>query len=122
MTDKDYELAHDHDCDCSDEGCDCGHDHDHDHGHHHHHHMITLTLDDDTELECAVLGIFDVEDKEYIALLPEEGDDVFIYLYNELEDGSIDLQNIDTEEEFEKVAQVFNSLIEEEEEEEEVEE
>ena len=31
---------------------------------------ITLTLDDDTEVECAILTIFPVDAKEYIALLP----------------------------------------------------
>ena len=31
---------------------------------------IKLTLEDDTELECAVLTTFDVNDQEYIALLP----------------------------------------------------
>ncbi len=108
MTDKDMEM--DQGC-CGDGSCDCGHDHDHEHGHHHNH-MITLTLDDDTELECVVLGIFDVDDKEYIALLPEEGDDVFIYQYNELEDGEIDLQNIESQDEFDNVAEVFNTLIE----------
>ena len=67
--------------------CGCGHDHDHD--------VeelgletVTLTLDDDTELECAVIGIFDVEGiegKEYIALLPEDDETVLIYEYKELE-------------------------------------
>ena len=31
------------------------------------HHTITLTMDDDTEVECAILTIFPVENKEYIA-------------------------------------------------------
>ena len=31
---------------------------------------VTLTLDDDSELECAVVAIFPVQDKDYIALLP----------------------------------------------------
>ena len=43
----------------------CNHDHDHEGID-----IIYLTLEDDSELECEVLGIFSVEDKEYIALLP----------------------------------------------------
>ena len=31
---------------------------------------VILTLDDDTELECSILCIYPVGDKEYIALLP----------------------------------------------------
>ena len=44
--------------------CCCGHDHEEDMEME----VITLTLDDDSELECAVLGIFDVDEKNYIAL------------------------------------------------------
>lgn len=31
---------------------------------------VTLTLDDDSTVECAIVGIFDAAEKEYIALLP----------------------------------------------------
>ena len=40
---------------------------------------VTLTLDDGTDLECVVLTIFEAADKEYITLLPLDG--------NEAEDG-----------------------------------
>lgn len=123
MSDKELEFEdHDHGCDCGDAGCDCGDSddacgcgHDHDHGHHHHE-TITLTLDDDTSLECIVLGVFDVDDQEYIALLPENSDDVFIYIYKEDENGDIDLENIESEEEFDRISQVFLSLTQEDEE------
>ena len=61
-------------------GCGCGHDHDHD-MEEQELETMTLTLEDDTELQCAILGIFDVEGiegKEYIALLPEEDETVLI--------------------------------------------
>lgn len=106
-------------CGCEDENCcggeththgdDCGCGHDHDH---HHHDVITLTLDDDEEVECAVLGIFDVEDQEYIALLPHDSDDVFLYIYNESETGDVSLENIDSQEDFDKVSAVFLEIIE----------
>ena len=45
---------------------------------------VTLTLDDDTELECAVITIFEADGHDYIALLPLEGEDFedgSVYLY-----------------------------------------
>ena len=102
-------------------GCGCGHDHDHD--------MeelneeldtITLTLDDDTELQCSILGVFDVEgieDNEYIALLPEDDETVLIYQYKELENDEIELLTIEDDDEFDKVSAAFDSLFDEEEEE-----
>ena len=36
---------------------------------------ITLQFDDSEDIECEILGIFDFEEKEYIALLPQDGSD-----------------------------------------------
>ncbi len=93
-------------------GCGCGHDHDHEEME-----METmfLTLDDDTEVECGVLGVFDVEGiegKEYIALLPLEDETVLLYEYKE-EDGEIVLDMIEDDAEFEKVSDTFYDLFEE---------
>ena len=96
------------------------HEHDHDHDHVHEEmemDTLTLTLDDDTELECGILGVFGVEelgDKEYIALLPLEDETVLLYEYSEYEEG-IELTNIESDEEFEKVSNAFYELFEEEE-------
>lgn len=93
-----------------DKNCNCDHDHDELND------TITLTLDDDTVLECDVIGVFEVEDKEYIALLPksEEEEDVFLYGYKELSDGEIELINIDDDDEFEKVSETFSAIMDEE--------
>lgn len=77
---------------------------------------VTLTLDNDEELECAVISIFDANDKRYIALLPLEGKDaedgeVYLYRYNETEDGQPDLENIETDEEFEIVSDAFDEML-----------
>ena len=89
------------------------HDHDHDHDHEEME-IITLTLEDDTELECAVMGIFEVEDKEYIALLPlgdeEEEEDVLLYGYKEISEEEFELALIEEEEEFELVSEAFYAL------------
>ncbi len=74
---------------------------------------VYLTLDDDSEIECNILGIFEVEDKEYIALLPYDDDQVFLYEYVEDEDG-IDLINIEDDEEFDVVSEAFYTLFVEE--------
>lgn len=95
-------------------GCGCGHDHDNDEE------METmfLTLDDDTEVECGILGVFDVEGKEYIALLPLEDETVLLYEYKEIGE-EIELNVIESDEDFEKVSAAFYDLYEDEDEEEE---
>ncbi len=42
--------------------------------------FITLEFDDGKVIECEIMGIYEYNGKEYIALLPDDGtDDVFIY-------------------------------------------
>lgn len=90
------------------DGCGCGHDHEYEHD------TITLSLDDGTELECIVLEIFTVDDKEYIALQPVEGEEdenVFLYRYIQEDDGEPQLLNIEEDDEFEAVADAFEELL-----------
>ena len=75
---------------------------------------VTLTLDDGTELECVVLTIFEAADKEYIALLPLDGNEaedgeVYLYRYTEI-NGTPDIQNIESDEEY-----AFDELLDTEE-------
>ena len=77
---------------------------------------VTLPLDAGTELECVVLTIFEAGEKEYIALLPLDGreaEDGEVYLYRYVEDinGNPDLENIDSDEEYEIVADAFDELL-----------
>ena len=89
---------------------------------------VTLTLDNDEVVECAVLTIYSVDEKEYIALLPldEEGDnedgDVYIYRYVETEDGEPTLENIESDDEYEAAADAFDEWLDEQEFEEMIEE
>ncbi|NLW40930.1 MAG: DUF1292 domain-containing protein [Tissierellia bacterium] len=98
--DKNYNGNHS----CDHEGCNHDHDHDHDVD------IIYLTLDDGEELECEVIGFFEVEDVEYIALVPVDDDQVFLYRYEEYEDG-FDLINIEDDEEFDIVSEAFYALF-----------
>lgn len=80
---------------------------------------VTLTLDDDTELECAVLTIYEVDGKEYIALLPmddaeNEDGDVYLYRYAEV-DGEPTLENIEDDDEYEAAADAFDEWLDEQE-------
>ena len=79
---------------------------------------VTLTLENNEELECAVLNIFEADEKEYIALLPldENGDntDGQIYLYRFIDNGEDEepgLENIEEDEEFDRVSAVFNEWL-----------
>lgn len=79
---------------------------------------VTLTLENNEELECAVLNIFEADEKEYIALLPldENGDntDSQIYLYRFIDNGEEEepgLENIEEDEEFDRVSAIFNEWL-----------
>jgi len=100
------------------DNCDCGCDHDHEEA------TVTLTLDDDTELECAVLAVFPAGELEYIALMPiEDGEDddeaevgdIYLYRFKELENGEVQLDNIEDDDEYELVSDAFDELIDSEE-------
>lgn len=77
---------------------------------------ITLQFDDSDDIECEILGVFDFEEKEYIALLPQDGtDDVYIYEYKEIDDEEFELIDIEDDALFERVAAEFELLSLEEE-------
>lgn len=77
---------------------------------------VTLTLDNDETVECAILTIFPVDGRDYIALLPldENGDnedgEVYLYRYNN-STGSPVLDNIETDDEYEAVADMFDQML-----------
>jgi len=104
---EDKELCNcgcDDECGC-DDGCDC-----------HDEEIMTLTLEDGTEIECAVIAVFPVEEKEYIALLPlenQEDGEVFLYGYEEDEEGGFELVSIESDEEYDAVTKAFDEILDE---------
>ncbi len=75
--------------------------------------VITLEFDDGEEVECEILGVFDFEEKEYIALVPDDDSgDVYIYGYKETGDEEFSLEDIEDEKEFEAAAAEFEKLME----------
>jgi hypothetical protein len=73
--------------------------------------FITLEFDDGLTVECEIMGVFDFESKEYIALIPDDGsDDVYIYGYKEVSEDEFELIDILDDDEFERVIEEFERL------------
>ena len=72
---------------------------------------LTLEFDDKTQVECMILGVFECDGKEYMALVPDDGtDDVYLYGYKETDAETFELLDITDDAEFEKVAAEFDKL------------
>ena len=75
---------------------------------------IVLEFDDGTVVETENMGIFEVDGKEYIALIPDDGsDDVYIYGHADIGEDEYDpeLREIEDDEEFERVVKEFDALM-----------
>lgn len=81
------------------------------------HHTITLTMEDDTEVECAILTIYPVNEKEYIALLPldengqNQSGEVYLYAFSRTETGDPMLSNIEDDAEYAIAADAFDTIL-----------
>lgn len=96
---KEKDVINENNC-----GCGCNEEEEYD--------IVTLTMDDDSELECAVIGIFEVEGKEYIALLALDGsEEIYLYGYKEINEEEFELEDIENDEEYENVAAAFEVLF-----------
>ena len=83
---------------------------------------MTLDLDDGGKLECIVLNVFPVNNREYIALMPmndeghvEEDAQIFLYRFEELGDDEVNLETIEDDDEFELVSDYFDEMLDEQE-------
>ncbi len=81
---------------------------------------VELTLEDGTSVTCAIITILEVEDKDYIVLLPldENGNnddgEVWFYGYSENPDDPNEepvLDYIEDDDEYEKVADAFDEYL-----------
>ena len=100
-------------CNCGEEenvtGCGCG---EHDEAEES---IIYVTFDDedDTEVPCSVLDIFECNGREYIAIAPkadvDNEDEAEVYFYRYSEEGEeVKLDDIETDEEWNDVAELFD--------------
>lgn len=81
---------------------------------------VTLELDDNTTVVCSIVTILDVQGQDYIVLLPldEDGEnedgEVWFYRYSENPDNpdeEPELGYIDSDEEYELVADAFDEFL-----------
>ncbi len=72
--------------------------------------IITLEFDDGAKFECGIIGTFELDDKEYIALdALDDTNDVYLYGYVPTDD---DFELLDIpEEDFDRVAAEFDRLM-----------
>jgi len=108
-----HEHKHEHGegcCGTHKNGEGCGNDHDHDHEAHDHD-KIYLETENGEELECDVLGIFEFEGQEYIAIIPVDSETAYLYRYSEVDEEPA-LNQIESEEEYTKVSDHFMQLVE----------
>ncbi len=85
---------------------------------------VELSLDNGEDVNCAVITILEVEEQDYIVLLPldEKGEnqdgEVWFYRYSENPDDpneEPELGYIDDDEEYEKVAEAFDEYLDDQE-------
>ena len=81
---------------------------------------VTLDLDDGTSVTCAIVTILEVNDQDYIVLLPlnengqNEDGEVWFYRYHEDENdvnAEPELDYIEDDEEYEAVADAFDEYL-----------
>lgn len=79
---------------------------------------ITITFDNDVSVECAIIAIFPADGRNYVALLPLtevqglDPEEVLLYRYSTFgSKDSIKLDCIETDEEYNAVADVFDELV-----------
>lgn len=81
--------------------------------------VVTLTLDDNEEVECSIITTYEIEDKEYIVLLPldengeNEDGDVWIYHFVRDTTGGNDHEiiNIEDDDEYEIAVDKFDEWL-----------
>lgn len=74
--------------------------------------MITLEFEDNKDVECEMMGVFEANGKEYIALIPDDGsDDVWIYGYKEVGEDEFEIIDIEDDAEFEAAVEEFDKIM-----------
>lgn len=88
-------------CDCEDEEAE----------------IIVFEDENGKEESFEVIGVFEVEEKEYIALQSQDDSSILLCKYIEKENGDYEVEEIESDEEFNKVSDAFDAIVEEEDEE-----
>lgn len=73
---------------------------------------IKLEFMDGAEMDCFVDGIFDIGDRTYIILEPnDETADIYLYEYKEHPDGTFEILDIVDEEAFREAASELDEIM-----------
>ena len=76
--------------------------------------VISIPVSDGTEKEFAIMDTFELDGKTYMAVSLVEGDEitegVYLYAYEEAEDGDVVVSQISDAAEYEKVAEAYGEL------------
>ncbi len=106
-------------CDCGADGadcCGCGHDHDHDHDHGDEGNALITMVDEETgeEYTFEMVDSIEFEGETYclLATVDDEPEAVFVKVVT-ADDGSESLMSLD-DEEFDRVAAAYDSMIDDE--------
>ena len=78
---------------------------------------ISLLADDGSEIqqECMVIGTFDVDRQDYVALAPtDDNQTVLIYALHVVDEDHFTLQDIEDETTYMRVVAEFNTIIDDE--------
>ena len=75
---------------------------------------IELELEDGTIEECEILDILEVDGKSYIALLPMEGNEYYVYECKATDEENCEIINIEDDAVHEKVIKAFEEYYSEE--------
>lgn len=76
--------------------------------------VVTLTDEDGVESDFEVIGSLELDDNEYLALVPVDSEeDEYIILKIMVENGEEILVTIDDDDEFDRVADAFDNELEE---------
>ena len=74
--------------------------------------IITLEFEDGVSVECEIMGVFDFEGNDYIALIPlDDSDDVYIYGYKEVGEDEFEIIDIEDDELFSRVVEEFDAIM-----------
>ncbi|MGI6071612.1 MAG: DUF1292 domain-containing protein [Lachnospiraceae bacterium] len=76
---------------------------------------VDLEFDDGETVACEPLFVFEVDDKEYVALVPvdEESDDIYLYEYHDISEDEFEFLDIEDDEVFDKVVEECGRILEE---------
>lgn len=80
--------------------------------------IITLEFEEGPEVECEVVGVFEMKGQEYIALvavdsMEEDESEVFIYRYKEISEDEFEMDDITDDEEFAMAVEELTAILEE---------